>query len=101
MAYVPRSDREYLAWIEENRSGYVVNVRAESQYRRSTTRQKPYAVLHRATCPLINSQAHYRDGAFVERLYRKFCSLEIGELKRHVVKEYGHGFSKRCQICGA
>lgn len=101
MVYVPRSDREYLAWIEENRSGYVVNARAERQYRRTTSHPKPYAVLHRTTCLFINPQAHYRDGAFVERAYRKFCSLEIGELERHIVKECGHGFSKRCQACGA
>lgn len=101
MVYVPHTDRAYFAWIDQNPSGYVVNLRAERQYQRTTKLQRPYAVLHLATCASINHSKNYRDGAFVERFYRKFCSLEIEELERWVFKDYGHGISKRCQNCGA
>ena len=84
-------DREYLAWIEQNPTGYVLN----------TSKNTPasYMVLHGAGCHTVRPNKSTAPGAFTERKYIKVCSLDSKELARWIGEHGGSGFSKRCAAC--
>lgn len=85
-------DPAYLAWLRDNPSGYVLNVRA--------TPDPGYLVLHLATCGSISSDRRAAN-AYTGAGYRKICSNDIGELAR-AAKAEGRSdgsFSKRCAHC--
>lgn len=89
------NDREYLAWLTANPTGYVVNTR-------SVKDDASYMVLHRASCWTISRTTSFHYGGFTERAYKKVCSETVKELQQWVSTHGRHdgSFSKRCGICG-
>ena len=84
-------DAGYIAWLEENPSGSVLNTRAETE--------PSYLVLHRASCWTIRPGRNYAPGAFTARSYSKFVAANESEFAP-LLSEFGAvGFSKRCSIC--
>lgn len=85
-------DEGYLAWISENRDGYVLNIRQ--------TPDADYVVLHRASCDSIATK-NRTQGAYTTRGYRKICAKTADDLKTAAKKEGRNdgSFSKRCGLC--
>ena len=87
-----RDDDRYLDWVEDNWTGFVLNVRAKND--------PSYMVLHKASCWTIGA-ARYLPGGAVERSYRKVCSNDVEDLRRWV-KRNGRPdgtFSAECRHC--
>lgn len=82
-------DAGYLAWLQANVDGYVLN--AERQPKASNQ------ILHTSKCPTINgSPAH---GEKWTELYVKVCSLDDSELLNWAKKETGVTELRRCKTC--
>jgi hypothetical protein len=71
-------EEEYLAWVEENPSGFVANMdKAESI--------KQYPMIHSAGDAAISKD---RRGNFTTNAYFKICSTDLRELKSYLKHEY-------------
>ena len=96
MALVFRDDDAgYLAWIEANPDGYVINTRRQIDAN--------YLVLHRATCRTIRNYPRMdtRPGGFTERGYQKICDETVVELQRYVqlLLSTRHVALTHCSLC--
>ncbi|MGN4986487.1 HNH endonuclease [Aeromonas hydrophila] len=77
----------YLAWVEENQSGFVANMdKAKSM--------KQYPMIHSASDPQISKDKH---GNFTTNAYFKICSTDLRELKSYLKHKY-HRFTY-CRKC--
>jgi hypothetical protein len=76
-------DRDYLGWVAEHRSGFVINIGRTGH---------GYAVLHRASCGTITSRAPFTDS------YIKVCSQSLGPLDAWALQQNG-ALAQRCGIC--
>ena len=94
-----RTDADYLCWLGEHRSGFVVNIE-----RSRTPRNR---VLHGASCGTISEVRLSRGGlpkpgGFTERGYIKICAETVSDardgLKKHLNDDHVD-FSKCCQKC--
>ncbi len=90
------NDSEYLAWLQANPHGYVVNTRAGYS--------PSYMVLHRSSCATVNPASTSSEaGAFTERGYIKICGTALEPL-RALVKALGSqsgSFSAECSKCAS
>jgi len=85
-------DAAYLAWVDTNPDGYVLNVSKKTDC--------PNLILHRASCASI-SQKTKTPGMYTARDFRKWCAMTIEEL-RIAAKFEGspdRSFSNRCGMC--
>src|SRR4051795_2077737 len=87
-------DTEYLAWLRDSLSGWVVN---------SRRRPNPsYLVLHRATCRSITRPTRaMHPEPFTGNMYIKACSMDLDELRHWVRRQGAADFSHRCSRCRA
>ena len=94
-----RKDADYHCWLDQHRSGFVVNLE------RSQTPGN--IVLHQANCGTICAVRPSRGGTpepggFTERGYIKLCAETVSgardALKKHLNNDLVD-FSKRCQKC--
>ncbi len=88
-------DTEYLKWLAENPSGFVLNTRK--------TPDPNYMVLHKATCRTVCAYPNMEDnpGGFTEKSYVKIFAPIVADL-REWAKAHGRKngtFSKECGIC--
>ncbi len=85
-------DTAYLAWIENNPQGFVLNLRLVPD--------PDYVILHRACCGSISTPKRRR-GAFTERSYRKICCDEVDPLRKAAIQEgrLDGTFSGACALC--
>lgn len=80
-------EEEYLAWVEENPSGFVANMdKAKSM--------KQYPMIHSAGDAAISKDKH---GNFTTNDYFKICSTNFRELRSYLKHEY-HRFTY-CMKC--
>lgn len=78
---------EYLAWVEENPSGFVANMdKAKSM--------KQYPMIHSAGDAAVSKDQR---GNFTTNAYFKICSTDLRELKSYLKHEY-HRFTY-CMKC--
>jgi hypothetical protein len=82
-------DKGYLAWIEMNQDGFVINCNADYPYPNGVT-------IHRATCHTISGRpANGRDRTVD---YKKVCGNSVRELDRWAEREADTG-PHRCSFC--
>lgn len=89
MQMFDRDDTGYLAWLDTNQDGFVVN-----SYRKPAAN---YLILHRATCKSISRTApepiRWTTSDFI-----KVCSIDLAELERWA-REVGGGTLSPCGMC--
>lgn len=78
----------YLEWIAANATGFVVNTD-------DPLTQDSYPMVHKAQHKVISSPA--RTNYTTDR-YIKICGLNLDELERFVVEQYGRQLN-RCKQC--
>ena len=76
-------DDDYLSWVEEHRTGYVVNVGWSG---------RGYARMHHAACPTITSRPPFTGP------YIKICSTSLAELDQWALRSSGT-VVERCGTC--
>lgn len=84
-------DDSYAAWLKENPSGFVLNVRRNPG--------PNYTVLHRADCQTISKPRD--DGAYTARGYGKVVAQDVADL-RDYTRALGRSdgsFSAVCSKC--
>ena len=79
-------DKGYVAWLEANAGGYVIN-----SYRTPTL---SYLMLHKATCQHLKTESRSN----WTRDYRKTCSTDADELRRWARTAVG-GNASECADC--
>ncbi len=83
-------DAEFLAWIESNPDGYLLNT-----YRKPSPK---YLVLHRATCPSFKRNC----GEYWTKTYRKICATDPNALHSWARREMSlHAIPTPCKRCCA
>ena len=85
--FQPRDDDAFIAWLDANPNGYVINTERERGGR-------GYVMLHRATCNFIRKWP-----PFIGPSYVKFCSTSLDQLEGWAVQRTG-GPAPRCQARG-
>lgn len=82
-----KKEKEYLAWVEANPSGFVANMdKAKSM--------KQYPMIHSAGDAAISKD---KRGNFTTNYYFKICSTDLRELRSYLKHEY-HRFTY-CMKC--
>lgn len=82
----------YLGWLQTHRDGLVVNTRRRCD--------PTYAVLHRASCPTIQSPAGRTSVApFTGMAYVKACAATESDLDVWLLARQARGVTKRCALC--
>lgn len=86
------NERRYLAWLEQNPAGLVLNCRKKFD--------QSYLPLHRAQCFHIRQYTkRMSDGAFTEREYVKVCAADEKSLRDWIHYRGAKAFSVRCPHC--
>jgi hypothetical protein len=82
------ADIDYLAWIEENPSGYVVNTD-------DPPTQAMYPMVHSARHRVVSSESrtNYTTGRYV-----KYCALDLEALERFVQARHNRALNF-CKVC--
>ena len=83
--FEPPDDRAYLAWLDANPSGYVINAEPGG---------RGYVLLHRATCSHMRSRP-----PFIGSTYIKVCSDSPSELDAWALRRRGAA-APRCKAGG-
>jgi hypothetical protein len=88
MPFTASDDQQYLTWIREHPSGYVLN----------STRPPTasYLMLHRASCHTVSGKPTRGDSW--TRFYSKICSPDRAELEAWAKATLG-GRVKPCRFC--
>ena len=81
--FQPPDDAAYLAWLDANPDGYVINTEPGG---------RGYARLHRATCDTIRTRP-----PFIGPFYIKLCSTSVEEFDEWAFQLRG----APAQRCGA
>jgi hypothetical protein len=87
MIFFVNEDDEYLRWIDQNPTGWVVNARRRPD--------PSYLILHRSTCAHISTEKRDK---WTTGQYIKVCSLRREELGRWSAREIG-GVLRHCGCC--
>ena len=82
------NDLAYLAWLEENPDGFVLNSRARPD--------PDYLILHRARCFLVSRypRMEMKPGGFTERDYMKVCARTYQEISDWIASHVNGGIGK-------
>lgn len=91
MRHFANDEAGYLAGLDRNPTGFVLNTRADVDL--------SYLVLHRAVCSAIRPGRNYVEGAFTERAYSKLVAADESELRTLFAKIGACSVSKRCSRC--
>jgi len=83
--FQPRDDNAFIAWLDANPNGYVINTRRGG---------RGYVMLHRATCNFIRKWP-----PFIGPSYVKLCSASLDQLESWAVQFTG-GPAPRCTARG-
>ena len=82
-------DEAYLAWIQDNPQGYVVNCHRSPN--------PSYLKLHRATCGTMSDRPA-RGDTWTCGDYAKACAGDTVQLNRWALRETG-GLPTLCELC--
>ena len=89
-------DKKYLAWLDKNQRGFVVNTRANAQ-RKPTPSS---LMLHCASCTSIGrDNSNVLSGGFTQRQYIKICAPTKDKLRTWVKKITDGALIKECGRC--
>ena len=83
--FQPRNDDAFIAWLDANPNGYVINTERSG---------RGYVMLHRATCNFIRKWP-----PFIGPSYVKYCSTSVDQLEDWAVQRTG-GPAPRCHAQG-
>jgi hypothetical protein len=83
--FQPRDDDAFIAWLDANPDGYVVNTERGG---------RGYVMLHRATCNFVRKWP-----PFIGPSYVKLCSTSLAQLESWAVQFTG-GPAPRCKARG-
>jgi hypothetical protein len=84
--FQPPDDPSYLAWLDANPNGYVINTERGG---------RQYVMLHRATCSYMR-----RFPPFVGPSYIKICSTSLDQIEKWALQRSGRD-ATRCNAQGS
>jgi hypothetical protein len=88
---IPKTDKEYQQWINDNLVGFVINT--------NKTPSSKYMILHTNKCLSITELSiSATDGAFTKNSYIKVCANSIKDLEKWL-SDNDLTLSKECQKC--
>jgi hypothetical protein len=84
--FQPPDDEAYLAWLDANSNGYVINAEPGG---------RGYVLLHRATCTHMRSHP-----PFINATYIMVCSDSLSELDLWALQSPWGAAAPRCKARG-